>query len=178
MQKSDLVIPVPCTVDWQKMTPADKGRFCGDCKKVVRDLSKMAEADARELVANAKSGELCVRFLYDRHGKVFFAGEKSALVPQSFLNRAKRTALAAASLAVPVMLQACAVNPFGSSSSSLEDQNDPSLTPSMGGVSWDDRPFQVDAGADPDATDAAPPAEKTDAAPTTSPDASPDGGTI
>ena len=46
MRKSDIAIPVPCTVDWQKMTPADKGRFCGDCKKVVRDLSKMSEAEA------------------------------------------------------------------------------------------------------------------------------------
>ncbi len=179
MQKSDLVIPVPCTVDWKKMTPADKGRFCGDCKKVVRDLSKMSELDARALVASSKGADLCVRYLYDRHGKIFFAGDHraSGLLPQSLLNRAKRTAMAAATLAVPMFLQACSASPLDAlehksshSPNSPTSEDDPNLTENMGGAPYEPQ-HMIDASPDAKpivdqdaAVDAGPPIEETDAA--------------
>ena len=88
----------PCTLDWRKMTPADGGRFCGDCKKVVRDISKMSEEEARALLRTPRREGLCIRFLTDRDGKVVF--EKS-LVPVSRLTRA------AALIALPFATQAC-----------------------------------------------------------------------
>ncbi len=93
MEKRHLRIASPCTVDWERMTPADRGRFCGDCKKVVRDLSRMTEREATELVRGARAGELCVRYVYDRRGKVFFAPS-----PDLFLARAKRAGAAAAAV--------------------------------------------------------------------------------
>jgi hypothetical protein len=162
MLKNDLPIAMPCHADWQKMTPKDGGRFCGDCKKVVRDLSKMSEADAKALLRRPPNEGLCVRYLYDRHGKIFFGGERagssrSGLVPATLLSRAKRTALAAAAVALPLSLAACSSSPldmFDSKSHELENEE---LTPNMGGVSMDESQEQArasDAGADADASDA------------------------
>lgn len=109
MQRSELTIAAPCTVDWKKMTPADGGRFCGDCKKVVRDFSTMSEREARALLKTARGGELCVRFVFDAHGRVFFgkdAPRKDALLPAHLLSRARRAALVAAA-ALPLAAQAC-----------------------------------------------------------------------
>jgi hypothetical protein len=191
MRKSDIAIPVPCTVDWQKMTPADKGRFCGDCKKVVRDLSKMSEAEASALVHGAHGGDLCVRFLHDRHGKVFFEEDlarRAGLIPRSFLVRARRTAVAAASLAVPAFLQGCSADPFSAidsafSSDDHKSQDQEELQPNMGGMANDNPPTPpAEADAAPDsAPDAAPPPPATDAGPKddaapADPDAGADGG--
>jgi hypothetical protein len=180
MRKSDIAIPVPCTVDWRSMTPADKGRFCGDCKKVVRDLSQMTETDASALVRSAHGGDLCVRYLHDKHGKVFFEEDlarRAGLLPRSFLNRARRTAVAAASFAVPVFLQGCGSDPFAATASAVSSNPDhkdqDELQPNMGGATPQDDPQP-----DPGNADAAPdagPRPATDAAPP-DPDAGVDGG--
>lgn len=133
MEKTELPIAAPCTADWRKMTPADGGRFCGDCKKVVRDLSSMRERDAKTLLRSAGNGELCVRYLYDKHGKIFFAGDRAdqpPLMPASFLQRAKRVAFAAAAIAVPLSLQACSA----SSSHAQPLPSDDELHQNMGGA--------------------------------------------
>jgi hypothetical protein len=39
MNRTDLPIASPCNADWSTMTLADRGRFCGACRKVVRELS-------------------------------------------------------------------------------------------------------------------------------------------
>lgn len=54
------------------MNPRKSGRFCGECKKVVHDLSKMREADAKKRLALAPE-TLCVRYLHDEHGNIWFA---------------------------------------------------------------------------------------------------------
>jgi hypothetical protein len=147
MDKNAVAIASPCTADWRTMTPADGGRFCGDCKKVVRDLSKMRERDARTLLKSADNGELCVRYLYDKHGKVFFAGDSAPpLVPASFLQRAKRIALSAAAVAVPLSLQAC-------SPGSVFGADEPELHESMGGVGID-KSYYPEPDAEPDAAKA------------------------
>ena len=105
---SAIDIQTPCHLDWTKMTPAQGGRFCGDCKKVVRDLSGMTEADARALVAKERYNGLCVRMLVDRDGNVFFGGDK--LISASLLSKAKRAAMAAAAVALPLASNACTSN--------------------------------------------------------------------
>jgi hypothetical protein len=142
MEKNDVAIAAPCTADWRKMTPADGGRFCGDCKKVVRDLSTMRERDARTLLRSAQNGELCVRYLYDKHGKIFFAGDRPdvQLVPASLLARAKRVALSAAAIAVPLSLAACSPSAAdATSSSSSQDLQNQELYENMGGAPSDPR---------------------------------------
>lgn len=110
MNRNEVNVTSPCTLDWKNMTPAEGGRFCGDCKKVVKNFSTMTEKEARALLKNAGNGELCVRFAYDEHGRIFFgkdAPKKDPLVPASLLVRARRVAAAAAIGALPFATQAC-----------------------------------------------------------------------
>lgn len=162
---SEIGIKDPCHVDWTKMTPAEGGRFCGDCKKVVRDLSKLTEREARALVAKERYEGLCVRMLVDRDGNVFFGGDK--LVSASLLSKAKRAAMAAAAIALPLATNACA-----------EDQqatDEQHLTPMQGGAmpsdDWNVQPDPApDAGPDAETADA----QTSDAGSDASADAAPD----
>lgn len=157
MKKSEVKIASPCTLDWRKMTPAQGGRFCGDCKKVVRDLSSMSEREARALMKAPGSAELCVRFVYDRHGKIFFGGDAPApaLIPPSLLRRAKRAAVTAAAAALPLAMQACSspANEASASDRARLNQHYPSPDQNevMGGMAEpNDRPSDdtSDAAAD------------------------------
>ncbi len=58
----------------------------------------MRERDARELVQSARNGAMCVRYVFDRHGKVSSSpgDEGPALVPAALLLRARRIAFGAA----------------------------------------------------------------------------------
>jgi hypothetical protein len=159
---SEIGIQTPCHLDWTKMTPAEGGRFCGDCKKVVRDLSKMTEGEARALVAKERYQGLCVRMLVDRDGNVFFGGDQ--LVSASLLSKAKRAAIAAAAIALPLAANACNA-PLGVSETETEYE------PLMGGAlppeTWQPTP---DGGADAESADATsdaspPPDGGVDAAP-------------
>jgi hypothetical protein len=97
----DIRIATPCSVDWESMNPRATGRFCGDCKKVVHDLSSLGEAAAKRLLASAPA-ELCVRYLHDEYGNVWFR-DTSLLSPANL--RKKAAGLAA--LAVAPLLTAC-----------------------------------------------------------------------
>lgn len=54
-------IPTPCSEDFSKMTPVEKGHFCNNCEKTVIDFSKMSD---QEIVNFYKKngGKLCGRF--------------------------------------------------------------------------------------------------------------------
>jgi hypothetical protein len=145
MHRDDISIKTPCHLDWSKMTPADGGRFCGDCKKVVRDLSGMSEPEARALIRSARTGELCVRYVYDAQGRIFFAGMQSGLVPAAMLSRAKRAARAALAVAAPLTLAACdaAEHAIPGSSGTV-----------MGAMEWSEPPDAGDGGDDEDGGDA------------------------
>lgn len=183
MDKREIRIATPCTLDWQKMTPADKGRFCADCKKVVRDVSSMNEREARTLLRAPTTEGLCVRFLADRDGKVLFAGDPR-IVPASLLSKTKRAAMLAAAVALPlaVNLTGCSapLSPLGTSSDDTTTSNDPDsgVTENMGGATYDPDagdPYATDAAADSAPADAA-----ADAPPTSADagnDARPDGAT-
>ncbi len=177
MTPRDVRITSPCTLDWTKMTPAQGGRFCGDCKKVVRDLSKMTERQARELLAKERHQDLCVRMLVDRDGNVFFGGD--TLVSASLLSKAKRAAAAAAAIALPFATQACTAitQPLGLTPSEQTDEP-PDHQPLMGGVAADDQkqiPDDQDAAADASTEAAADGGEAdADASADASADAAPD----
>ena len=187
MKKEALRIASPCTLDWRSLTPAQGGRFCGDCKKVVRDISAMSEAEARAVLRTSSNAELCVRYVHDRDGRIVFANgaRDASLVPASLLRRAKRFATTAAAIAAPLAVAACSFKmPANESqtssrpshhSSDPNDPNDPSYPnenqENMGGVAYDpdaDAPYDQDASADvvlvsPDAGPTDPDASQPDA---------------
>jgi hypothetical protein len=60
-----LVIPVPCRVDWNGMTPIDadgRARFCDSCERPVYDSASMTRGDLQDLIATHEGRRLpCVR---------------------------------------------------------------------------------------------------------------------
>ena len=53
-------IPNPCTEDWNKMTPKDKGRHCAVCEKTVIDFTNTI--DEAIVKIHEKGGEICGRY--------------------------------------------------------------------------------------------------------------------
>jgi len=102
MHRTELLIASPCTVDWTTMTLADRGRFCGECKKVVRELAQLSEAEARALLASPPTEGLCVRYVHDATGEILFRPDVVPVTRLSRVRRAAAVALAAASLPLAV----------------------------------------------------------------------------
>lgn len=53
----------PCDANWQEMTPAESGKYCGACEKVVVDFSKMSDAQIKNYFTEYASQKTCGRFL-------------------------------------------------------------------------------------------------------------------
>jgi hypothetical protein len=105
MNRTDLPIASPCTVDWTTMTLADRGRFCGECKKVVRELAQLTEGEARALLASPPTEGLCVRYVHDTTGEIVFRPD---VVPVGRLVRMKRAAVVAlAAASLPLAVAGC-----------------------------------------------------------------------
>jgi hypothetical protein len=105
MNRTDLPIAAACQADWTTMTLADRGRFCGTCRKVVRELGQMTETQARALLASPPTDGLCVRYVHDERGAIVFRRD---VVPVSRLSW-RATALA---LALPLGAAACGGGTF------------------------------------------------------------------
>jgi len=56
-----LYIPKPCHEDWSRMTPAERGRHCDVCNKVVKDLTALNKIEALQVVSNSGEIEFCGR---------------------------------------------------------------------------------------------------------------------
>jgi hypothetical protein len=102
MNRTELPIASPCTVDWTTMTLADRGRFCGECRKVVRELAQVTEAEARALLASPPTEGLCVRYVHDATGEIVFRPDVVPVTRLARVRRAAAVALAAASLPLAV----------------------------------------------------------------------------
>jgi len=111
MKRADLPIPTPCHEDWDTMTVVGKTLFCAACKKHVHDLTRMTEAEAREVLARRGAEELCVRYLHDAYGDLVFRMVAPPLVPPSRLAGAKRALALGASIAGVSAIAACASAP-------------------------------------------------------------------
>ena len=66
MPKSiQLSIPEPCHEGWDKMTQAEKGRFCQSCQKIVVDFTRMSDKQIIEYISKASS-QTCGHFYNDQ----------------------------------------------------------------------------------------------------------------
>jgi hypothetical protein len=120
MKRTLVVIRTPCGADWNSMSPRGSARLCASCDKLVHDLSAMSESDARRLLRGTDQS-LCVRYLYDQTGDIWFA--------EHFERRHSRAKLGVAAAAAALAGAA------------------PLLTQACGGAALDDGPA-FDAGAD------------------------------
>jgi len=103
MNRTEIPIASPCAADWSTMTLADRGRFCGACSKVVRELKQMTESEARAMLASPPTEGLCVRYVHDATGEIVF--RRDGIVPVSKLVR--RAAMVALAAALPLSTAAC-----------------------------------------------------------------------
>lgn len=105
MHRTDLPIASPCAADWTTMTLSDRGRFCGECKKVVHELARLTEGEARALLAAPPTEGLCVRYVHDTTGDILFRPD---VVPVTRLARARRAAVAVlAAASLPLAAAGC-----------------------------------------------------------------------
>ena len=52
----------PCSEDWEKMTPSEKGRFCGKCQTEVVDFTKMHRDQVVDYLLNKTNQDTCGRY--------------------------------------------------------------------------------------------------------------------
>ncbi|HEY8087064.1 MAG TPA: hypothetical protein VIF09_04450 [Polyangiaceae bacterium] len=98
MNRAEIPIVEPCTANWSTMTLADRGRFCGQCRKVVRELAQVTEAEARALLASPPTEGLCVRYVHDATGEIVFRRDLAPVDRLARVRRIAATTLAAAAL--------------------------------------------------------------------------------
>jgi hypothetical protein len=65
-KKIQLQIPTPCHENWDKMTAAEKGRFCDSCKKTVIDFSNMSDREIAFFFKKPSTHSICGRFMEDQ----------------------------------------------------------------------------------------------------------------
>lgn len=63
-----LVIPNPCTIDWETMTGDDRVRHCSQCERNVYNLSEMPKSEAIVLIESSE--RICGRLLRRSDGTV------------------------------------------------------------------------------------------------------------
>jgi len=108
MRRDDAPIATPCGADWKAMSPLGKARLCGQCDKLVHDLSAMTEGAARALLETRPTDGLCIRYLHDATGEIWFGARAERVVPANRLARRGAVAISAAALLlVPALTEAC-----------------------------------------------------------------------
>ena len=74
-----LHIPEPCHENWNNMSPAEKGRFCGSCQKHVVDFTNMNDQQLVAFFRRQTNGSVCGRFMQDQLDRTFEIPKK--LIP-------------------------------------------------------------------------------------------------
>jgi hypothetical protein len=66
MIRNQITIPKPCHENWNEMHPAEKGRFCDRCTKIVFDFTKMKQDEIDKYLLAHKNEKLCGRFMKEQ----------------------------------------------------------------------------------------------------------------
>lgn len=75
-KKIQLQISTPCHEDWNKMTPAEQGRFCNSCEKQVVDFTGMSDTQVLAFFRKPSTGAVCGRFFNDQLNREIAAPRK------------------------------------------------------------------------------------------------------
>ncbi len=59
----NISIPEPCSENWDKMLPEEKGRFCMSCQKVVVDFTTMSDEQLLKYFTDHEGKSTCGHFL-------------------------------------------------------------------------------------------------------------------
>ena len=62
MRKSTIGLSFQCPKKWQSMSPANGGRFCADCNKVVKEFSGVSVTKPQALILASNEEEICGNF--------------------------------------------------------------------------------------------------------------------
>ncbi len=62
MGQVKIEIPITCTVDWNKMTIADNGKYCSACGKIVVDFTSMTDEDIKNYFHKMSPKRVCGHF--------------------------------------------------------------------------------------------------------------------
>ncbi|MFT5824449.1 MAG: hypothetical protein ACI8ZM_005717 [Crocinitomix sp.] len=57
--KTNIGIPSPCSEDWKKMQPTDRGAYCGKCQIDVIDFSAKQPEEIREILEQRSGQKTC-----------------------------------------------------------------------------------------------------------------------
>lgn len=58
-----ITIPKPCHENWNKMTPNEKGSFCGKCCKTVVDFTNKSAEEIKNTLIAESGKKVCGRFM-------------------------------------------------------------------------------------------------------------------
>jgi hypothetical protein len=61
-----LNIPEPCSEDWEKMLPGERGRHCHQCCKTVVDFTAMSDAEVLRYFKENVGAKVCGRLMSDQ----------------------------------------------------------------------------------------------------------------
>lgn len=62
MKTYKISIAKPCSENWDNMTPAEKGKHCAACNKVVIDFSNMSQQEMMHILVKYKGKKVCGNF--------------------------------------------------------------------------------------------------------------------
>lgn len=57
-----LYIKEPCNQSWEEMQPANSGRFCGSCQKIVVDFTNMSDTEIKNHLLDQRHKNTCGKF--------------------------------------------------------------------------------------------------------------------
>lgn len=79
-------LPNPCQEDWNKMTPAEQGRFCSACEKIVIDFTELSDQELIDFFVHSNK-KACGRFASTQLDRLVIESKgpkSSALFPAIF----------------------------------------------------------------------------------------------
>lgn len=107
-----ITVPVPCDANWNTMTPAEQGRFCGLCQKTVVNFSVMSTPQIKQYFVQHANEKTCGRFCKTQLSTSYNKFQNKLLnIYDTVYNWHKYTLLRTATLAVlSVMLTLAGCN--------------------------------------------------------------------